>query len=528
MNFFKRATTSIVRRPGKTVILLLLVFILGSVIAGAISVTGAINNTDANLRARMQPIVAVGFDHDAFHRETEDAIDWDTFDPDVDVSPWETRERMTPAHVRSLGQLEYISDYDFMIMSQLSSFDLERAQMENSFMHSEEGTPTFFTLRGTSSESMVQFESGAMNLTQGRQFETSELVGSGGASAVLVSEEFATTNNLSLGSSITFSQYIMYPAESDWGGIEIFPWSPAQFADDAIYGSADLVLTVVGIFEIPVDPDADDNDEWQRFDQLNTVFVPNVAIEDHMVRTSSMVRDAFDSSEHDMPTYMERQLQSGLEDTEILSFFIIGDPSNIEAFRAAAEPLLPEFHTIEDMSNTFSDIESSMATMQTIANLILYVSVGATLLILSLLITLFLRDRRYEMGVYLALGEKKGSIISQILLEVVATSLVGITLAVFTGHLISNTMSNNMLMNELQATQDESQFEGGRWEWSVFDQIGLPSQDMSIDEMADAFQVRLGLDTIAIFYGVGLGAVVLSTLVPVIYVVTLKPKKVLM
>jgi len=62
MNFFKRAMISILRRPVKTLILLLLVLILGTVITGAISVEGAINNTDANLRRQMRPIVSIDLD----------------------------------------------------------------------------------------------------------------------------------------------------------------------------------------------------------------------------------------------------------------------------------------------------------------------------------------------------------------------------------------------------------------------------------------------------------------------------------
>ena len=514
MNFFKRATTSITRRPGKTVILLLLVFILGTVIAGAISVRGAIQNTDANLRARMQPIVAIEFDDQQFH----DSIDWDNPDWTPDFDPWENRPRMTPAHVRALADLPYVAVYDFMTRYNLRSFDLEFYSGEQQW--SSEG-PNSFSLRGTSSTEMIQFESGIMNLVQGTQFDATHMIPGGTNSHAIVSVEWANINNLSIGSSFVLSEFIIYPEESEWGGMEIQAWSSDHF--DNLFGSADMTFTIVGLFERPV---TEDEDEWTRMDALNTIFVPNWSIEESINQLIDLITAAFDASEFDMDEDMERQIgwltQHGME---ITSFFIIDDPANIEAFREAATPLLPEFHNVADMSNSFSDIESSMTTMQGIADVVLCVSVGATLLILSLLITLFLRDRRYEMGVYLALGEKKGKIVTQILLEVVATAFVGITLATFSGHFISSEMSNTMLMNELQAEQSSDM---GHWRWDIWQEIGIPNNDMSIGEMADAFQVLLGMDTILLFYGVGLGAVVLSTLFPVIYVVTLKPKKVLM
>ena len=523
MNFFKRATTSILRRPGKTVILLLLVFILGTVIAGAISVQGAIANTDANLRARMQPIVAVEFDRFAFGDWLNEHFDWDNFDENYDIHPSAMHPRMTPSHVRAIADLDYVAFDDFMIQFPLRSFDLDRYTGNHQGWHQDD-VPTEFHIRGTSSTDMIQFATGVLNLFQGEQFAEMHMISSGTNSRALVSYEFAMTNNLSIGSTITLSSFAMIPQETSWG-INFEPWNSDDF--DHLFGSADMNLTVIGIFEVPVD---EDTDEWNRLDTLNTIFVPNWTIETAVEQFIALIFAAFNASEHNMPKEIEREIEWLVEQgMELTSFFIIDDPANIDAFRELAMPLLPEFHNIVDMTNSFSDIESPMVTMQGIANVILWVSVGATLLILSLLITLFLRDRRYEMGVYLALGEKKGKIISQILLEVVATALIGISLAVFSGHLISSELSNNMLMNELQATQAPNDDHwGGMWVQDIWHEIGIPNNDMTITEMADAFQVTLGSETILLFYGVGLGAVILSTLIPVGYVVTLKPKKVLM
>ena len=531
MNFFKRAVTSITRRPGKTIILLLLVFILGTVIAGAISVRGAIGNTDANLRARMQPIVAISQDHEAFREYLDSFIDWDNVDWDND-NPWNRQPRMTPAHVRAIGNLDYVSFYDFMIVGWMRSFDVSRYWGDQfNWAGDQRGMPESFTLRGTSNSQMVQFESGVLNMVDGRQFNANELLPATDQSAVLVSREFAQHNNLGLGSTFNMGEFVIIPYEDDWGGINTNAWDTHHFLDENMFGVAELTFTVIGIFEVP--EGEEDEPPHVRSDALNTLYVPNWAIEEVTRQSRDLTLAAFEVADIEMPDWMRNHLDTlgDDEDSHILSFFIVENPSYIDDFRAAAEPLMPDFHTIEDMSSSFDDIASSMATMETISFWVLWVSIGATLLILSLLITLFLRDRRYEMGVYLALCEKKGNIITQILLEVVATAFIGITFAVFSGHLISSVVSDNMVRNELQAAQNQGDdwgWGGGMWQSDIFDQIGIPNNDMSITEMAEAFQVRLGVDTILMFYGVGLGAVVLSTLFPVIYVVTLKPKKVLM
>ena len=95
MSFFKRAVTRIKRKAGKTAILLILVFILGSVVVGAIAVHEAITNTDANLRRNILPILSAEFDERALMLERES--------PHVDE--WEV---LTPECVSAIGQLPQV------------------------------------------------------------------------------------------------------------------------------------------------------------------------------------------------------------------------------------------------------------------------------------------------------------------------------------------------------------------------------------------------------------------------------------
>jgi len=90
---------------------------------------------------------------------------------------------------------------------------------------------------------------------------------------------------------------------------------------------------------------------------------------------------------------------------------------------------------------------------------------------------------------------------------------------------MSSAVSRGMLMNQLTADTSSDMM---IHHWDVFDQIGLPSMEMTPEEMMDQFDVSLSMGTIGLFYAVGLGAVIISSLVPVIYVITLNPKKVLM
>ena len=513
-----------IRNLGKTIILLLLVFILGTVIAGAISVKGAISNTDANLRARMQPIVSINWSA----LEFEASIDWDSLEEGED--PWRQRPVLTPAIIHAIGELSYVAYYDYMITLGLRSFELDPYSAGGTVPNWSDGEPNWLTLRGASRAELVQFEQGTIYLTQGRQFIADDLMPGAERSVAIVSEGFANENNLSVNSIIELSEFIQFPDAN--GSTQ--PVGLNAFKDENIYAQLSMEFEIIGLFNMPENPEHDplqQDIDWSRHIGLNSIYVPNWALEDVYRRAEVARISVWDSVDHDMPAWMIHQMDgeenAGSEMT-IFSLFVLENPAYINEFREVAKPLLPDdFHYFEDLSSSFDAIASSMETMQSVADWILYVSIGAILLSLSLLIILLLHNRRYEMGVYLALGEKKGKIISQISMEIVATSFIGMTLAVFAGHCISSTMSRSMLMNELQAQQNDHSLYTDN-EWTVFDDIGIPTIDMSIDEMVDAFEVSLTTDTILLFYAIGLGAVVLSTIGPALYIVTLNPKKVLM
>jgi len=506
MNSTKRATISILRRPVKTLILLLLVFILGTIVTGAISVEGAINNTDANLRQQMRPIVSV----DLNWRETADI-------------PFLALPILTPTDVHTIGELSYVAFYEYMILSSLYSFELKNYTGDQ--MRSwTPGTPDFFDLRGISQVDFIQMEQEMIELVEGREFEENELIPGEYQSVAIISEAFANENNLLVGSIFELYSFVFFPQEDE----EFLVWSAELFADENIYARVAVEFEVIGLYDIPIDSERDDMGYRRNRDRVadsGLIYVPNWAIEDVFRRESIAAEAVWDAVDFENPWDGDFEIPS---ETRVTPVFVLGDPAYLDDFKTAAEPLLPEFHFFDDLSSAFDEIASSMVNLQNIADWILYSSIGATLLILSLVITLFLRDRRHEIGIYLALGEKKGNIITQVLLEIVITSFVGITLAIIVGHFITDIMSQNMLRVELvaqEAERDEFVFEG---EWTILDRIGIPTPRMTPDEMMTAFEVSLGIKTIGLFYAVGLGTVALSTLTPVLYIVRLKPKKVLL
>jgi len=512
MNFYKRAVRSVTRRLGKTIVLLIIIFLLGSALAGAISAYQAVGNTESNLRRNLPPFVTIQMDWDGI-------IDYGHPAPEVGD--------ITVDLIREIGQLSYVYDFDFSLMDTLISFDLDLYEPEGvrSGLFTPQGDfPGFFQLQGVEREEVLFIEQGVIELVEGRTFTSDELNSTDDERSVaIISSGFAQTNNLSLHETFTLEARVL---DESIPGV----FGPDMFEEEKIFVRTFYEFEVVGIYNpIEQESTADENSieaEMHKNSIFNRIYVPNQIInttftfqvEGHaaMVEEVGFVDSPFSDYVFD------------IDEPEVVSFFVLNDPLELDAFREAVDPMLPEFIIIHDLLNTFERISTSMETLQQVAGWVLWGTMGVTLLVLSLLITLFLHDRRHEIGIYLALGEKNSKIISQIMLEVVAIALLGMTLAVFSGYLISSEISQNMLHDELAQQSHESIIPMN----AQLGRAGLSdmafSRDMTHEEMLEQFDVSLTRLTIVIYYGVGIGVVALSTLIPVIYIIKLNPKKVLL
>jgi len=537
MNFLKRATTSILRQPIKFIVLLLLIFILSTVISGAISAVAAIGNTDANLRRQMRPIVTFEADYDAVNAAWEEAGGyWYTVEIERGVSSemrgadWPTVLPVTSEMVRQIAELSQVENYHYSITSWFDTQFVE--YLPNNAEPTTGGTMCMWdeetndcfenltienlnqkTLRGTSDYKPLEMREGLIELVSGSNFENHQ---SATSYPALVSIGFAQANDFQVGSILTLRSEVQYfnldhlnLAEASW--------------DDLLFDAMEHEFEIVGLFEVvPLETD----DEWfeaQRQRELaNRIFTINEATA--VAQTFEMERQIAAAEVAGEETWFDPETWSFTMETSIM----LTDPLELDSFKVAVADYLPEFWIVNDLTGSFDQISTSMETLNSIADGILLAAVITSILILSLLIMLFLRDRRHEIGIYLALGEKKIKIILQVLFEVLVTAVIGITVAIFVGNVISAQMSRDLIRTELARPAEDEDPWGWRDSWiQGLGDLGFGS-NLSPEEMLEAFDTSLNANAIGLLYAIGLGTVAVSTLLPIIYVIKLEPKKVLL
>lgn len=510
MNLITRVRISILRNPKKTILLFCLTLLLSSVVSGAILMEQAINNTAVRIRRSMVNAVTTTLDLEALSLLPEL--------PDF--------EPITREMVLEIAALPYVSHFDQTLTFDTRSSFYAFNPMTASAYSNIVGPTNFFWLNGVSNTRMVQVEEGVFELAEGRLFTEEELSNPDPSNPVplLIPRVIAEMNNISVGELVNLYQPTFVLPPNAQITEEILMLNEHDLWDHPYMNWEDVPndFQVIGLLDLDFNRPTHMEAHMMQDVVWNTFFIPNWKVE-------ALILDSLESTAEWRQTF-NRESDEDFDFLQPRAFWVLEDSLYMQQFIETAEQILPDYWRIDTWEHVFNPLEGAMETMHWIARQILLFSIGATLLVLNLLISLYLRDRKQEMGIYLALGERKIKIIGQILMEVVLISLVGMTVAIFIGNAISTPFSDSLLRQELVSEgiwQTGSTFVG---EWEVFSQLEFMGigREMTASELASLFEISLDTQTIAVFYGIGLLTIMVSILIPVLYTLKLNLKKTLM
>jgi putative ABC transport system permease protein len=503
MNFLKRATISIRRNIGKTLLLFLLITVLGSVISGAISANQATETTERHLRNSMLPVALIEGNWQRIEelREEGETISW-----------------MLPLDIiRQVGALPYVRNFDYSAEAGLFSSEIElyepgTGDLIVGGMWADPNFGSRLEIKGVQDSNVFDIQEGLIELVDGRVFTPAEIENL--TNVVLISQNLAELNNLHVGSTISLRNIVI-------GGGDVIEHMGGDLETQAenIVADETYDMEIIGIFSPNINPNT--GNEWD--DQFitrqfeNRINATNIFIE--MVNRFQLdnLRELYAEEFED--------IYGGEAPTWHHNIFMLNDPGDLVAFQEAAYEIIPDHFMVVVADNDFQDIEASLMSIGQLTFRILVVSAGAALLILTLLIMLFLRDRQREIGIYLAIGERKGKITTQIILEIMLVSFAAIVVALFIGNIIAGNISETMLMNDLAARQETNGWVVSQWDqfaWRGF------TNNVPVEDVIASYNVSLTPTTILMFLGIGLGTTLLATVIPIIYLTRLNPKKIMM
>jgi len=502
----KRAFLSIKRYIGKSILLFLLVIGLGVLMSSAIVFNRSIDQARDNLWRGLPPIVVIDIDFQALNEAVEagDLLGHERFFLTADI-------------IESIGNLPYVRSFDIFEGTTIYSRELERVLLDFSIesdFQSFDGQPiVMMELHGITNPTVISIETGLRELVSGRTFTLEEMSPiNPNESVAMISEQLAVLNGLEVGDSIilenNFFKYRLMDYHHYWG----------NFADDYIVNYEHYVLEIVGTFDPVVIPDF--GSPMQEVYANNGILVPLTVVH-------SIIDFIEENQVEDMRSHGFHMDWPGASEFPHRNIIVLNDASDLPSFINAAEEFLPPYHKVATFSNSVLAIErfdDSMTPFQDLSAQIVWTMMGVTIVVLALVILLFLRDRRSEIGIYLALGERKGRIVKQIFLEVMIPSVVGILVALFLGQLVASSIGREMLANEVIAGQD---FYLGDYGWTDAGAQFQWFMGGRIEELIENHNVYLDGRAVVLFWGISITSVFISILLPIAYLMRLQPKEIL-
>ena len=519
MNIVKRTSLSIFRQWGKTVLLFSLLVLLGSLVAMAISISQAIVVAEVNLRRQIPAVATVIHDNDGIAEYIERYGDWP-----------EWHSSLTAQMKAEIGSLPYVRIFDYVFPGDIYSRELILSNDPTPYIGLLHGMTenevlsmldmTFglehievFNLHGVYNPMVLDIEAGVLELTAGRVFTEEEMEAN--VPVALISEAFANTNGLTVGST-----FMLENIAHDFLNEEACCDVKTIYADENIVRSEEITFEVIGTFTptAVMDRNANFVDVVNHMELNNRIYVPIEVAKSGVLIWMDHLAEVMPEQLAEFGPYHGYFWYENV-------IFILYDSLYLDDFSEAVAEILPGFWLVDDLSSAYRDMTASMATLGEISDWIMIGCIGASLIILGLLIVLFLYDRKHEIGIYLALGEKKMKIVFQVLLEVLTIAIVAIAISLFAGNLLAQHFSQEILRNEMINNTTPLNLEFGGH--NDLNSMGFGFW-MTHEEMIEAYSVALDGTTVIIFIGVSIGMILISTLLPIIYLVKFNPKEIIL
>ena len=384
----------------------------------------------------------------------------------------------------SLKDLKYVKNYNYQISTSANSNSISAVETasDNSNNQPEQASNQVdFTISAnTTMKYLDSFTNNNYKLTKGRLLTTKDQ----NTNNCVIETNLASDNDLSVGDTFTITTTVN---------------------DETITQE----LTIVGIYEI------------QSTNEIGSAHFNNPV---NTIYTDLSIGQTLTGSSENITS----------------AIYYLDDPENAEAFVELAKKKSDiDFDTFSlDANNRlYQQNASSLESMQSFAKMFVWIVVIAGSAILCLILALTIRNRYYEIGVLLSLGQSKVKIIAQQLIEVGLIAVVAFVISLGTGQLTSHYMGNmlesssssNVMqidqkddrLNDNQNQSDSNQQKNNTQTKENF--LGNMMQGPSNQEL----DVSITGENVIQLAGVTVAICIVSIAVPAAYVLRLTPRQIL-
>ncbi|MDU7253206.1 MAG: ABC transporter permease [Clostridium sp.] len=483
MNFLKRAMLSISKKKIKSLILFVVLLVIANMVLVGLSIQTATKKSTELAREKLGSDVTLKVNDQKFMEQRRNNKEEGS----------SSRPSLTTDIADTLKDNEHVTQYNYISSSFGLAKNFENVKNEDSSddTNSEEKPKGMFKMGGSDVTTMPEisfsgtiatnllsdFKNGDSKITEGRGITKDDA----GKNVVVIEKNLAKENSLKVGSKIQVA---------------------------SVDENTTLELEVVGIYEVNSDGNNNDNRNMDFLNPYNKIYMPYDIV--------SKVSTGDNTNSKNITS----------------AVYFMDNADNIESFKEYAKnkKIDLEAYTLDANDQLYTQMVGPIENVGSFSKTLVATVSIAGAMILVLIIALSLKDRKYEIGVLLSLGESKFKVISQLVVEVLLVASIAFATSAFTGNLAANKIGDSLLANEIKVTESSSTQEnqnfGGRGPMVVgpgrMNSNAIKNADVVKD--MDVSVTSKDLEKLA---GIGLLIVIASAAIPTISVLRFSPKTIL-
>lgn len=478
MNFFKRAWLNVWAKKGRTVLLILVSSaILMFVLAGLLIRSAAVKATN-QAKADVGATVTLSANRQAAFKKMQNSrgSTSKTSRPKMTLTPVKLSD------ATKIAKLQYVKNYNVTSSTTVNAKSYDVVSTTTG-MGSGNGGPGGLKTSGRSGDTQINgvtatslatdFSDNQSKIIKGRGITTADRQ----TNHVVIEKNLASQNNLTVGDTLTVK----------------------ETAGD----KAKVKLKVVGIYK--ASSTSSQSAGPMSTDPANTMY------------TSYTLANTLKGSKY-----------AGTADSVTYN---ISNPARVSSVKTAGKQLInTSKYALSTDDASYQTVKASMNNVKSFANKIVWLVAIAGTIILALIVILMIRERRFEIGVLLSLGEARWKIIAQFFTEMLMVIVVAVALAGAGGKFVGNQLGAQ-LVSQSTTTQTTSTSTTGQPGGGRPGNNGGPGKMNQTTHQEKAADTNLDITVSAVdlaeLGGFGLAITFLSIMLASGGILRLEPKKVL-
>ena len=529
MTFAKRALAYLRVNITKTILLIVVFFVVSSFLIVMYGINATSEHTRRLVREQMHTIVYYGFDYSAYFEWERDNGEESSYEDYYEYST------ITYEEVLPLINDERVVAMNVVVTPGIAAETLEPIIRAENYNGTEiEPQFTCFGVYANGYDDMIEFHDGTFQIIEGRFYSEDEIKNY--APVVLITRELAELNNLQVGDTITIHNEKMtyYSYQGGDGGGQASSSIEHKDEQYIVY----LELEIIGIYtnskvhDISIETKVWGTTALQIFEnpenQLLIPYTTSTKLTNDIEYQLAQENLVYGRDTYGMEEYLYRLEHFDYEQEyingKIPSYFLLDSPESVDPFLKDHADMEVNHRFFFANNEEYEKLTGPLNLVKQISNIGLIIVICVAIAFVSLITSFTFKIREYEIGLQMAFGIKKTKIAAQLLVEFLVVSTIGFCISlVFSFFMlthINNYLTQNMV-NESSAVKSEL---SGR---EIYIESGF-FVEIDENEFFENFKIDYNLSFIAVSYLLIIFIVAASIVVPMIMMSRKTPKSIIM